>query len=231
MLPVLWMCHHDNQLQLKKAHSDRPMHHSFPSLITVYGAELSWLKQVQCMMVLNSVDPNKSMVPYMVLNSIVFWTCNLCGWTCGHIEFIDITTYYANISVGPLWDVSGYQQYNSLEIWTKLSWNWKSYGCSSHGICKISSAQWPKLINDECYKNTKIKIFGILVNLIWMIWRKIGDPPLFPVNSLAPGRCGCNRKLVILKDIPEIDIVSISCKISLSECLKPLLMISQYWFR
>ena len=150
MLLVLWMRHHDKQLQLEKAHSNRPMLYSFPSLITVYGAELSWLKQqVQYMMVLNSVDPSRSMIPYMVLNSIDFWTCNLCGRTCGHIQFIDFTTYYANISVGPLWGVSGYQQNNSWKIWTNLSWNLKCYEWSSHGICKISLAQWLKLINDE----------------------------------------------------------------------------------
>ena len=34
----------------------------------------------------------------------------------------------------------------------------------------------------------------------------------FRVNSLAPGRCGCNLKCVILKLTLIIDIISISCK-------------------
>ena len=52
MLPVLLMCHYDNPLHLEKAHSDRPMRHSFiwcaygawrgPNLITAYGVTRTW---------------------------------------------------------------------------------------------------------------------------------------------------------------------------------------------
>ena len=35
------------------------------------------------------------------------------------------------------------------------------------------------------------------------------------VNTLAPGRCGCNLKLVIFKHTSRVDILSISCEIAL----------------
>ena len=52
------------------------------------------------------------------------------------------------------------------------------------------------------------------------------------VKWLAPGRCSCNIKLVNFKLISRIDILSISCKIALSECrITLLLIISHNWFR
>ena len=42
------------------------------------------------------------------------------------------------------------------------------------------------------------------------------------VKSLAPGRCGCNIVLVIFKLISMIDILSISCKITLMWMLQGL---------
>ena len=51
------------------------------------------------------------------------------------------------------------------------------------------------------------------------------------VNSLAPGTCGCNLKLVIFKLISRIDISRFLVKLPLDECQKPSLMISQHWIR
>ena len=42
-----------------------------------------------------------------------------------------------------------------------------------------------------------------------------GDPHSGCFNSLAPGRCGCNLKLVIFKLTSRVDILSISCEIAL----------------
>ena len=37
----------------------------------------------------------------------------------------------------------------------------------------------------------------------------------YMINSLVPGRCGCNLKLVIFKLTARVDILSISCEIAL----------------
>ena len=73
----------------------------------------------------------------------------------------------------------------------------------------------------NCRKNAKIKIKvyqSVHSDLNDM--EKIGNPPLFPANSLGHWPLGDmavidNRKLVILKHISEIDVVSISRKMSL----------------
>ena len=51
------------------------------------------------------------------------------------------------------------------------------------------------------------------------------------INSFAPGRCGLSLKSEIFKPVSRIDILSIFYGITLSECHKASLMISQHWFK
>ena len=39
----------------------------------------------------------------------------------------------------------------------------------------------------------------------------------FHINPLAPGKCGCNIKLLIFETISNIDILNISAEIALTE--------------
>ena len=57
------------------------------------------------------------------------------------------------------------------------------------------------------------------VNFGLQLEEQIDDPPSvvdqrYSINSLAPGRCDCNVKLVIFKPLSRIDILSISCDLT-----------------
>ena len=107
------------------------------------------------------------------------------------------------------------------------------------GLCEENSPGTGEFSAQKASNAANVSIWWhhLYAHSYWLhsqpLWRSSIDisPSSFVyLNSLVPGRCGCNFKLLILKTISMIDVLSTSSEIAITWHRRPL-MISQYWFR